>query len=153
MTNFDPIQVSEAILRFDALYRLLQRRNTPTLYQEICYLAQQYVRSRLLELLSESSPTPERLVELSAIVQSETWRQILGEEQLKSLAIHVQQQPSESLIFQKAIDVLIRALLLSNRLKKRPEWVSEEAYREAQCLLQLGFIKIFSASIRAVDRS
>jgi hypothetical protein len=137
MTNFDPIQASEAILRFDTLYRLLQRYNMPTLYQEICYLAQQYVRSRLLELLSESSPTPERFAELSAIVQSETWRQILREEQLKALAIHVQQQPSESLSFQKAIDVLIRALLLSNRLKKRPEWVSEEAYREAQCLLQL----------------
>jgi hypothetical protein len=137
MTNFDPIQASEAILRYDALYRLLQRRNTPALYQEICYLAQQYVRSRLFEFLSESSPTPERFAELSAIIQSETWRQILREEQLKALAIYVQQQPSESLSFQKAIDVLIRALLLSNHLKKRPEWVSEEAYREAQCLLQL----------------
>jgi hypothetical protein len=141
MTQSDLAQVAEGILCRNAFYRLLQRGSPPVAYQEISQLAQQHLQS-LLAQRSQPWPTAiEQIAELSDGLLIETWSAILAEPQLKALGIHVQAYQVGTPNFQKAIDILLRAIVLSKRLKKRPASVSEEAYREAQNMLQLWICK------------
>ncbi|MCU0549304.1 MAG: hypothetical protein MUC48_08150 [Leptolyngbya sp. Prado105] len=148
MSEFDPIQsdpeqMAVTILRRNALYRLLHRNHPPEIYQTIAQRAERHLSLHLPDLTHYYSP-----VEMEQQLQRvclETWQAVLGEPELTALAIHVQQQPTRSLSFQKAIDVLLRAFAVSQRIKKRPDSLSEEAYLEAQNMLQLWICKnIFS---------
>lgn len=148
MTDFDSIQVAEMILRRDPLYRSLQRGKPPKVYKQLSQLASEALAASLSESVQSAQssaqqetpqwPLPEaRFKELSALLLAKTWKSVLDEPQMKMIAIHVQHHKLGTLGFQKAIEVLFRALFLSNRLKKRPDFASEEAYREAQNILQL----------------
>ncbi len=141
MTDFDSMEMAEALLRHNAFYRLLQRGKPPYIYQEISRLASQSLSVLLLETIQQGPLSEQRFSEISSLLLAKTWQAVLGERQMKAIALHVQSYALGTPEFQTAIDILFRALFLSNRLKKRPDFASDEAYREAQNILQLWICK------------
>ena len=133
MTEFDLEQIVQTILNQDAFYRILQRGNPPIAYRDISDEVRKSLSLHFSESAQQWPLSEERLRELLI----ERWREVLTEKRLKELALNAQKYSLGTPSFQKAIDVVYRAIMLSNRLNKKSPSISDEAYREAQNILQL----------------